>query len=132
MPNGKKEVYAENYYEDELCGVLNDVLSWAIRYTPYEEDKTKSEPEKVVVLSVIDNDYERHILRVYKGKRLADIEGKDLIPALRAFADDDSFAEEFESEDNLQEIADILAANSFVESHNGYTYELDYVELTTF
>jgi len=132
MPNGKKELYADNYYEDELCNLLPDVLAWASNYTGYEEDITKSEPEKVIVLSVIDSDCECYLLRAYKGKRLADIEGKDLIPALRAFADDDGFAEEFESEDDLKKMADILAANSFAESDNDYTYELHYVELTTF
>lgn len=131
MPNGKKELYADNYYEDELCNVLCETLSWAIRYEIPEEDKTKSEPEKVIVLSVVDTEYERHILHVYKGKKLSEIRGEDLLPALRKWADDKNNAQESD-EDELKALAEELATKTVAHSESDHEYELDYVVLTTF
>ena len=130
MPNGKKEVYAENYYEDELCNVLNDALSWAISYEiPVEK---KDVPENVIVLSVVDTEYERHILHVYKGKNLSEIRGEDLLPVLRDWAEDDGNCEEFENDDELNSFAEMIATETIADSKCGHTYELDYVTLTIF
>lgn len=130
MPNGKKELYADGYYEDELCGILNDVLSWAIRYEiPVEK---KDVPEKVIVLSVVDSDYERHILHVYKGKNLSEIRGEDLVPVLRKWAEDEYNCQEFENDDELNSFAEMIATETIADSKCGHTYELDYVALTTF
>ena len=130
MPNGKKELYAEGYYEDELCGLLNDALSWAIRYEIPEEGK-KHKPEKVIVLSVTDSDNYKHILHVYKGKDLSEIRGEDLLPALREWADDDYNCQESD-EDELRVLAEELATKTMAYSESDREYELDYVALTTF
>ena len=131
MPNGTKELYADGYYEDELCNLLCETLSWAIRYEIPEEDKTKSEPDKVIVLSVVDTEYERHILHVYKGKKLSEIRGEDLLPAICKWADDKNNAQESD-ENELKALAEELATKTMAHSESDHEYELDYVELTTF
>ena len=83
------------------------------------------------MLSVVDTEYERHILHVYKGKKLSEIRGEDLLPAICKWADDKNNAQESD-ENELKALAEELATKTMAHSESDHEYELDYVELTTF